>query len=339
MKKQFYVYVYTDPRKPGDYNYGEYHFDYEPFYVGKGKEDRLYAHLCENTEINTNKHKIEKINNIIDEDFNIKKYIIKVECDMKEEDAFELEKELISNIGRIDFGDGPLTNLTGGGEGISGCSFSSETKQKISKKAKERWDNWSIERREEIRQNISVGVKKAFTKMSKKDRDIMIENIKKEYYTRTEEQNKERVDKIQKTRESMKNEIYTKVSESNKKCWENKTEEEIKAFSDEIRERTKERFQNMSEEERKNNKDRCKKVCENIPYEKRQEMIKNQKIAARNRIYHTTCCICKNPMTSKSNKGKYCEDCSSLYLTPDEYYYILRILESTLISISYIHSP
>jgi len=32
---KYYVYVYLDSRKPGKYKYGEYEFDYEPFYVGK----------------------------------------------------------------------------------------------------------------------------------------------------------------------------------------------------------------------------------------------------------------------------------------------------------------
>jgi len=44
-KNRFYVYVYLDPRKPGNYTYGDYHFDYEPFYVGKGCDDRLNDHL------------------------------------------------------------------------------------------------------------------------------------------------------------------------------------------------------------------------------------------------------------------------------------------------------
>ena len=37
---KFYVYVYLDPRKPGSFKFGEYEFDYEPFYVGKGKKNR-----------------------------------------------------------------------------------------------------------------------------------------------------------------------------------------------------------------------------------------------------------------------------------------------------------
>ena len=32
----FYVYAYLDPRKPGVFQYKDFRFDYEPFYIGKG---------------------------------------------------------------------------------------------------------------------------------------------------------------------------------------------------------------------------------------------------------------------------------------------------------------
>lgn len=45
IQNKFYVYVYLDPRKPGKYKYGEYEFDYEPFYVGKGTGRRIRNHF------------------------------------------------------------------------------------------------------------------------------------------------------------------------------------------------------------------------------------------------------------------------------------------------------
>ena len=49
--RRFYVYVYTDPRKDnGPYKYGEYEFEYEPFYVGKGIGNRKNNHLNEATK-------------------------------------------------------------------------------------------------------------------------------------------------------------------------------------------------------------------------------------------------------------------------------------------------
>ena len=45
MENKFYIYIYFDNRKPGKFKYGDYQFDYEPIYIGKGTNDRFKKHL------------------------------------------------------------------------------------------------------------------------------------------------------------------------------------------------------------------------------------------------------------------------------------------------------
>jgi hypothetical protein len=92
MNNEFYVYIYLDPRKPGSYNYGDYMFNYEPFYVGKGKGNRMYVHLKDQSKC----YKVHKIQKILSEKYNLEDYIIKIEDNMEEQYAFDLEIEMIS---------------------------------------------------------------------------------------------------------------------------------------------------------------------------------------------------------------------------------------------------
>lgn len=119
--KEFYVYMYLDPRKPGDYNYGDLHFDYEPFYVGKGSGDRYKGkHMC-NTLLNGKITHIGKDNLIINIDI------------MPSEEAAHLNEIIrIAMIGRYDLGTGPLCNLTNGGDGFVGAKHTEDSKKKMS---------------------------------------------------------------------------------------------------------------------------------------------------------------------------------------------------------------
>jgi len=59
---EYYNYVYLDPRKPGNFVFGKYQFDYEPFIIGTGKKHSYYIHM--NEPANKNNITI-KINNIV----------------------------------------------------------------------------------------------------------------------------------------------------------------------------------------------------------------------------------------------------------------------------------
>ena len=131
MNEKFYVYVYLDPRKKANYKYGSYVFDYEPFYIGKGKESRCMRHLNEFLlEKDKNKLKTNKIKKIIRETGK-EPLIIKIKENLLEEDSLILETNMIKLIGRLDLKLGVLTNLTDGGEGTSGHVMSDKQKQDI----------------------------------------------------------------------------------------------------------------------------------------------------------------------------------------------------------------
>jgi len=123
MEDNFYIYVYLDPRRSGQYNYGSYEFEYEPFYVGKGKDDRINDKKNNHCE-----YKINKIRGLGFE--TIRRRIIE---NIEENYSFELEKKLIKLIGRENLKEGPLTNETDGGEGSSGYKHTEETLEKLRK--------------------------------------------------------------------------------------------------------------------------------------------------------------------------------------------------------------
>ncbi len=129
MNEQYYIYLYLDPRKSGKFTYNELKFDFEPFYVGKGKDDRLNKHLG---YYDNNRHKSNKIKKILKQGLN--PIIIKLYENLDEKTAIEKEIYIISKIGRSDKLIGPLTNLTNGGEGISGYKFTQEFLDRVKKK-------------------------------------------------------------------------------------------------------------------------------------------------------------------------------------------------------------
>ena len=127
----FYTYIYLDPRKKGPFTYGEFEFEYEPFYVGKGHNNRYLSHLIEANNIKNKSWKHNKIRKIKKE-LKCDPIIKIIHNNLYEKEALKFEIWLIWLIGRKQLINGPLINLTDGGETIIGLIFSDEHKRKIS---------------------------------------------------------------------------------------------------------------------------------------------------------------------------------------------------------------
>ena len=148
IDNRFYVYIYLNPLKPGKFNYGEYSFDFEPFYVGYGQGKRKFDHLIESKR-NKYSHKLNTIRKIFNKNF--QPIILTIKENLFENDAKILEIKTIFLIGRKDIKKGPLSNLTDGGDGVSGINHkgcknsmfnkkhSINSKMEISKTRKERF--------------------------------------------------------------------------------------------------------------------------------------------------------------------------------------------------------
>jgi hypothetical protein len=129
--EDYYVYVYLNPLKNGKMIYCEYSFDFEPFYVGKGRNNRASIHFRKVKNGNySNLPKYHLIKKILDE--GKEPIIIKYKKNMSEADAFKLEEDMILKIGRTDLGKGPLRNLSNGGEGNGNRIFTEEHRKNLS---------------------------------------------------------------------------------------------------------------------------------------------------------------------------------------------------------------
>ena len=153
----FYVYVYLDTRKKGNYLYGDYHFEYEPFYVGKGKNNRCKHHLYEAYDFrdeNTKKcRKIRKIKKFTKND----PIILKLKEGLTDKQSQLLEMDLIKIIGKDNIG--PLTNIADGGNDTNVGNPIKAVEYAKSVKGKTNKEIYGEERAKEISRRLSEALK------------------------------------------------------------------------------------------------------------------------------------------------------------------------------------
>ena len=109
----------TNYRAEMYYTYAYLREDGTPYYIGKGKGDRLYRKVGKPCATPKDKNKI-----------------IHLKTNLTEEEAFNHERYMIFILGRKDLGTGILLNKSDGGEGRSGYIPTEELKRNQSEKMK-----------------------------------------------------------------------------------------------------------------------------------------------------------------------------------------------------------
>jgi len=147
----YYVYVYLNPLKKQKYVYGDIIFEYEPFYIGRGKNKRCYVHM-NNSLLKMKSEKNNIINEIKNNGLNPIVELLLTGLTFIESD--NMERYYISKIGRIKDG-GTLANITTGGQGNFGYKLSDDAIKKM------------------INTNISNGLYKKLSENMKGENNIM----------------------------------------------------------------------------------------------------------------------------------------------------------------------
>lgn len=113
---RFYVYAYLDNRKPGKWEFENHVFDFSPYYIGCGCNDRIDAHLNP-SQISLGHYKGAIIQTILNLDLDPLR--VKIYENLTQQEAYEIEIKMINYFGRLDLKTGILTNLCDGGLGAS----------------------------------------------------------------------------------------------------------------------------------------------------------------------------------------------------------------------------
>lgn len=211
MGKKYYVYVLMDSSKRGEYIFGEYKFDYEPFYIGKGCGDRI-----KNTIYDSSKFKSNKINKLRDSDIEIKSEKI-YDC-LSNEESISLEKKLIKLIGRRDLSMGTLVNVTDGGDGRINSNHSRETIDKISKNRTGKGIGWThseitLKKMSENQRGVGNGFYGMTHSLESKNK-ISIKNFGKNHSMYNKNHNTEIRNKIRMGRKNLSNDRLKEICQS-----------------------------------------------------------------------------------------------------------------------------
>jgi hypothetical protein len=276
----YYIYVYLDTRKKGSYSYGDFHFEYEPFYVGKGINERYLTHLkvAKGSRKGKNNLVVSKIKSILNDGF--EPTIIKIIEGLTKEDYNSYEISTIKLIGKSCDGLGPLLNTTDGGDGgitwveehhnkgkkleeIVGEEKAIELKQKLSEQASKRVGKlnpnfgnkgelnpmFGTKRSEETINKIRQKTLNQFSNYSKDEIDFMIKRMNNARIDKPEEVKQEWYNKISKTLKykSDNGELFTeehrqKLKDTNYKKL-NKGSDKLK-LSDETKKKLSESLKN-----------------------------------------------------------------------------------------------
>lgn len=246
----YYIYVYLDTRKKGSYSYGDFHFEYEPFYIGKGTNDRYLSHLriANGSRKGKVNKVVAKIKSILNDGYNPE--IIKIIENLTKETYNSYEIEAIKIIGK-DSNGGPLLNIMDGGDGgitwvgehhnkgkkleeIVGVEKAAELKQKLSEEASKRIGELNPNWMNRGEKNSNWGRKHTEDSLEK-----MRQSTLNQFSNYTQEEISAMISKMNDARKSIPNDI--------KKQWHEKISKTLKEkkengdlFSDEHRQKLKE---------------------------------------------------------------------------------------------------
>ena len=208
----FYVYVLLDTRRPGKYKYSYWSFNYEPFYVGKGHGRRMEWHV----EDTTKSYKTNKIKKILLETGLPPEIKVQKEG-MTEKEAFTLESRMVKAIGRINKKEGPLTNLTDGGDGAVGRIATKEQRERSRQVNLKRYQEASEEQKAIWNQLVSDAVRKTHANSTPEEKELRRKAMVQGFAAMSLKE---------------KRRWGAAISAGNRKYWDSKTPEEMKEYSE-----------------------------------------------------------------------------------------------------------